>query len=302
MGVKAFSAVRDHEVHFHQLDKKSGARVRYVKVSGKSGDPLEKDDIEMGYEVRKGKYVTFSQSELDELQPASTRTLDVSDFVALADVDPIYYDRTYWLVPDGEGADRAYRLLLAAMEDEQRVGVGTVVMRNKQYLAAIRPLEGALAMSTLRFADDVVAKSDIDGIPPARRRSTRRSEAGDADHRFARRGLEAVSLQGPVGVPDRHLFAPVGAVQVGQRGNSRLQEAAPRRPYFLPHYRRRAECFRQPGDCARRMLPAGAALQARRRGQPHTTRTEPIAADARPGKDGKNNAKLKLIAGAGRGL
>jgi DNA end-binding protein Ku len=165
MGVKAFSAVRDHEVHFHQLDKKSGARVRYVKVSGKSGDPLDKDDIEMGYEVRKGKYVTFSQSELNELQPASTRTLDVSDFVALEEVDPIYYERTYWLVPDGEGAARAYRLLLTAMEDEQRVGIGTVVMRNKQYLAAIRPLDGALAMSTLRFDEDVVPKSEIDGIP-----------------------------------------------------------------------------------------------------------------------------------------
>jgi DNA end-binding protein Ku len=165
MGVKAFTAVRDHEVHFHQLDKKSGARVRYVKVSGKSGDPLEKDDIEMGYEVKKGKYVTFDRSELDALQPASTRVLDVSDFVALADVDPSYYDRTYWLVPDGEGAARAYRLLLAAMEDKQRVGIGTVVMRNKQHLAAVRPLDGALAMSTLHFADDIVPKSDIDGVP-----------------------------------------------------------------------------------------------------------------------------------------
>jgi DNA end-binding protein Ku len=165
MGVKAFSAVRDHEVHFHQLDKNTGARVRHVKVSAKSGDPLDKDDIEMGYEVRKGKYVTFSRGELAELAPASTRTVDVSDFVALDEVDPIYYERTYWLIPDGEGADRAYRLLLAAMEDQERVGIGTVVMRNKQYLAAIRPLDGALAMSTLRFADDVVAKSDIDGIP-----------------------------------------------------------------------------------------------------------------------------------------
>jgi DNA end-binding protein Ku len=165
MGVKAFGAVRDHEVHFHQLDKKTGARVRHVKVSSKSGDPLDKDDIEMGYEVRKGNYVTFSRGQLNELQPESTRTLDVSDFVDLDDVDPIYYERTYWLAPDGEGAARAYRLLLAAMEDQQRVGVGTVVMRNKQYLAAIRPLDGALAMSTLRFADDIVAKSEIDGIP-----------------------------------------------------------------------------------------------------------------------------------------
>jgi DNA end-binding protein Ku len=165
MGVKVFTAVRDHEVHFHQLDKKSGARVRNVKVSGKSGDPLDKDDIEMGYEIKKGKYVTFERDELKELQPASTRVLDVSDFVDLEEVDPIYYDRTYWLVPDGEGAARAYRLLLAAMEDQQRVGIGTVVMRNKQYLTAIRPLEGALAMSTMHFADDIVPKTDIDGIP-----------------------------------------------------------------------------------------------------------------------------------------
>ena len=80
----------------------------------------------------------------------SSRTVEVSDFVPLEDIDPIYYERTYWLGPDGPGAARAYGLLCAAMEDRQRVGVGSVVMRNKQYLAAIRPLEGVLAMSTLR--------------------------------------------------------------------------------------------------------------------------------------------------------
>ena len=99
----------------------------------------------------------------------------MTDFVALDDIDPIYYERTYWLVPDGEAAGRAYRLLLAAMEEEQRVGIGTVVMRNKQYLAAIRPLDGALAMSTMRFADEVVPTAEIDGVPSRRRRPSRRS-------------------------------------------------------------------------------------------------------------------------------
>jgi DNA end-binding protein Ku len=163
--VKAYTAVHDHEVHFNQLEKKTGARIRYEKVSEKTGKEVTSDDIELGYEIRKGRYVTFDKSELEDLKPQSTRTIDVQDFVALADIDPIYYERTYWLAPDGDQAKRAYALLQAAMEDRERVGVGSVVMRNKQYLAAIRPLDGALAMSTMRFADEVVSRKDIDGVP-----------------------------------------------------------------------------------------------------------------------------------------
>jgi DNA end-binding protein Ku len=166
--VKSYTAVRDHDVHFHQLEKKSGSRIRNRKVAEKSGREVDKDDIEMGFEVSKGKYVTFSSDELDELRPASTRAIEVTDFVALDDVDPIFYDRTYWLGPDGDEAKQAYQLLLAAMEDRQRVAIGTVVMRNKQYLAAIRPLDGALAMSTMRFADEVVPRSEVDGVPTRR--------------------------------------------------------------------------------------------------------------------------------------
>jgi DNA end-binding protein Ku len=166
--VKAYSAVRDHKVHFHQLEARSGARIRNAKVSGTSGKPVDDDKIERGFEVSKKHYVVVDDAELEELKPRTTRTIDISDFVELAAVDPIYYERTYWLGADGEGAARSYRLLLAAMEDAGRVGVGTVVMRNKQYLAAIRPLDGALAMSTMRFADEVVPHSKVDGIPSAR--------------------------------------------------------------------------------------------------------------------------------------
>jgi DNA end-binding protein Ku len=160
--VKAYTATRDHSVHFNQLDAR-GNRIRYEKVSEKTGKPVE--DIKLGYERSKGKYVTFERDEIEELRPASTKTVDVEDFVDLADIDPIYYQSTYWLGPDGDAAKRAYALLLAAMEDQQKVGIGTVVMRNKQYLAAIRPLDGALAMSTMRFADEVVPKSKVDAIP-----------------------------------------------------------------------------------------------------------------------------------------
>ncbi|HEY8523819.1 MAG TPA: Ku protein [Acidimicrobiales bacterium] len=166
--VKAYSAVRDHDVHFHQIDKGSGSRIRNRKVAEETGEEVDPDDIQMGFEVGDGKYVTFEKDELDELRPASTRAIEVSDFVALEDVDPIYYERTYWLAPDGDAARQAYQLLREAMEQQERVAIGTVVMRNKQYLTAIRPLDGALAMSTMRFADEVVPRSDIDDVPDRR--------------------------------------------------------------------------------------------------------------------------------------
>jgi DNA end-binding protein Ku len=166
--VKAYTAVRDHDVHFNQLEKGSGSRIRNRKVSEKTGKEVDSDDIEMGFEVSKGQYVTFDKAELEELKPESTRAVEVTDFVALEDVDPIYYERTYWLGPDGDAGKKAYGLLLAAMEDRERVAIGTVVMRNKQYLTAIRPLDGALAMSTMRFADEVVPRSDVEGVPDRR--------------------------------------------------------------------------------------------------------------------------------------
>ena len=166
--VKAFTAVRDHDVHFNQLEKKTGARIRNRKVSEKTGREVDADDIEMGFEVRKGKYVTFDKGELEELKPESTRAIEVTDFVDLEAVDPIYYERTYWLGPADDAGKQAYGLLLAAMEDKRKVAIGTVVMRNKQYLAAIRPLDGALAMSTMRFADEVVPRSEVDGVPARR--------------------------------------------------------------------------------------------------------------------------------------
>jgi DNA end-binding protein Ku len=166
--VRAYTAVRDHDVHFHQLDKRSGARIRNRKVSEKSGREVDDDQIELGFEVRDGRYVTFDKEEVKELRPASTKQIEVTDFVALEEVDPIYYERTYWLGPDGKEAGKAYQLLLAAMEERQRVAIGTVAMRNKEYLTAVRPLDGVLAMSTMRFADEIVDRRDVDGLPTRR--------------------------------------------------------------------------------------------------------------------------------------
>lgn len=163
--VKAYTAVRDHTVHFNQIDRASGSRVRHQNVAQETGEPVQREDIVLGYEVGDGRYVTFERDELEDLRPSSTRAIEVSDFVALSDVDPIYYQRTYWLGPDGEAATVPYRLLLAAMSQRERVAIGSVVMRTKQYLAAIRPLDGVLAMSTMRFADEVLERSSIPELP-----------------------------------------------------------------------------------------------------------------------------------------
>jgi len=163
--VKAFTAVRDHDVHFHQLDKKSGSRIRYQKVAEETGKEVDQDEIAMGYDVGNGRYVTFDTEEMKAVRPKSNRVIEIADFVALDDIDPIYFQNTYWLVPSNDAAKKSYQLLVAAMDDEERVGVGSVVLRDRQHLAALRPLDGALAMSTMRFADEVVPRRDIEGLP-----------------------------------------------------------------------------------------------------------------------------------------
>ncbi len=165
VSVKAFSATRDHDVHFNQLERGTGSRIGYQKISKATGEPVAAEDIQLGYEISKDRYVVLEKSDVDELRPASGRTIEVTDFVELESIDPVYYDRTYWLAPTDDAATRAYVLLAAAMTDRGRVGIGTVAMRNKQYLAAIRPMQGALAMSTMRFADEVVTSDSIDEIP-----------------------------------------------------------------------------------------------------------------------------------------
>ena len=163
--VKVYTAVREHSVHFHQIEKGTGSRIRYEKVSERSGREVATKDIELGYELAKGRLVTVDPDALTELQPRTTKSIEISDFVDLSEIDPVFYNRTYLLGPDGESAERPYFLLLHAMLDRQRAGIGKVVMRNKQYLAAIRPRDGALAMSTMYFADEVVAQGDVDGFP-----------------------------------------------------------------------------------------------------------------------------------------
>lgn len=160
--VRMYSASRSHEVSFNQLHRATGNRIRYRKVDEVTGDEVAQREIIKGYEVADGEYVTIDDSELAELRPAATKTLDIEDFVDLAEIDPIYFEKTYFVVPDDNLASRrAYGLLLDAMRERNRAGVGTVVIRSKQYLAAVRPLGEHLVVSTMKFADEVVDPADV---------------------------------------------------------------------------------------------------------------------------------------------
>jgi len=164
--VKLFSATSPKEVRFHMLHDKDGGRIQQKRVCSIDGDEVPWEHIVKGFEVSKGRYVTVTREELEAFAPKGTRSIDIEDFVDLNQIDPIYYDHTYYLVPD-RGAARPYALLLEAMKKTGKVGVGQFVLRTKQYLAAVRPMGKALSLSTMLYADEVVEQDELDALPGA---------------------------------------------------------------------------------------------------------------------------------------
>ena len=160
--VKLYSAVSRKTVRFHQIDAESGARVRQKRVGG-DGEEVPYEQIVKGYEIGPDRYVTITPEELESLEPQKTRTIDIEDFVDLEQIDPMYFDHPYYLAPD-TGAAKAYRLLVDAMEDSGKVAVARVVLRSKEHLVAIRPRNGALAMETMLFADEVISTEALEEL------------------------------------------------------------------------------------------------------------------------------------------
>lgn len=159
--IKLFSAVSPKDVRFHQLDAKTRSRVKQKRVSAATGDEVPYEEIVKGYELGPDTYVTISPEELDSLDPKATKSIDIEDFVDLDQIDPIFYERPYYLVPD-KGGTKAYALLREAMRETNKVGIARLVLRTKQYLAAIRPMGDALVLETMLFADEVVPTDELD--------------------------------------------------------------------------------------------------------------------------------------------
>src|ERR671935_1705467 len=136
--VKLYSATSPKTVRFHQLSSKTGARIRQKRVDPTTGEEVPYEEIVKGYEIAPDQYVRIEPAELESLDPKKTKTIEISDFVDLDEIDPIYYDHPYYLGPD-KGAEKAYSLLVKAMADSNKVAVARFVLRNREHLAAIRP-------------------------------------------------------------------------------------------------------------------------------------------------------------------
>jgi DNA end-binding protein Ku len=152
--VKLYSAVTRKTVHFHQIHTLDSGRIHQKHVCSLDGEEIPLGEIVKGYEIAPDRYVPVEASELAALEPLFTRTIQVEDFVDLDDIDPIYFDHPYHLVP-GRGGGYAFQLLLRAMTDTGKVAIGRIVMRSKERLVAIRPRENALLMLTMSYGDEV---------------------------------------------------------------------------------------------------------------------------------------------------
>jgi DNA end-binding protein Ku len=187
--VKLYSAVSRKTVRFNQLNAETGNRIQQKRVDPETGEEVGYDQIVKGYELTKDRYVVITPDELDALDPEKTRTVDIEDFVDLDEIDPVYYDHPYYLVPD-KGATKAYGLLLGAMKQANKVAIARVVLRSKEQLVAIRPSGDVLMMETMLFHDEVVPSDDIEDLPDGKE-----LKATDRELKMAQQLIDSLSSE-----------------------------------------------------------------------------------------------------------
>jgi len=186
--VKLYSAVSRKSVRFHQLNESTGVRIAQKRVDPSTGEEVAYDEIVKGFEIAPDKYVVIEPAELEALDPKKTRSIDIEDFVDLDEIDPIFYDHPYYLAP-GAGGGKPYRLLVEAMRETNKVGIAKVVIRQKESLVALRPMDGdVLGMATLIFADEVVDAEGIDDLDAARE-----AEVNDRELAIAKQLVESLA-------------------------------------------------------------------------------------------------------------
>jgi DNA end-binding protein Ku len=161
--VKLFVAVREERVHFHMLHDQDHARLQRKMVCSADGKEVHPEHIVKGYQIGPDRYVIVSDEELEALAPKASRTIEIHDFVDIEEIDPLFYDRPYYLAP-GEHAAKSYRLLVEAMTKSKKVAIATFVMREKEYLAALRPVNGVICLTTLHYDEEVLPAREVAGV------------------------------------------------------------------------------------------------------------------------------------------
>ena len=183
--IKLYTAVRDTSVKFHMLSEDGTCRLRRKLYCPDTGKEYDYKHTAKGYELAPGQYVIIREEELAKLKPDKSRNIEITDFVDLSDIDPVFYDRTYFLLPDAQGV-KGYQLLLEAMRKKKKVGIASFVMRQKEYLAAVRPAEGALMLETMHFNDEISHVGEEIDEPP-------QAEPSRKEQQIAEQLVEALS-------------------------------------------------------------------------------------------------------------
>lgn len=162
--VKMFTATEDKDVHFRQIHKACGMPISYSKTCPHCEEEVKPEDIAKGFEYEKGKFVLFNEEELEAIKPESARVIQILDFVNLTDIDPLYYQKAYYLSPDMAGAG-AYSLLLEAIRQTGKIGIAKISIRSKSSLAAIRAVGNCLCMETMHYPDEIRSLSQVPNLP-----------------------------------------------------------------------------------------------------------------------------------------
>jgi DNA end-binding protein Ku len=164
--VKLYSAVARRGISLREIRESDNARIRHRRVAEGTDEEVPYEEIIKAFEITKDRYVPITKDEMASLDPEKSRAIEVQDFVEIAEIDPIYFDSPYYLGP-ADGAEKAYSLLAQAMEESGKVAIARFVFRSKERLAAIRPGDGVLTLTTMRFADEVVPPSELDDVLPS---------------------------------------------------------------------------------------------------------------------------------------
>ena len=220
--VRLVSATRSQDVRFNQLEAATGSRIRYRRVSEQTGEEVPNDQIVKGYELENGHYVLLDNDELAALKPSANRMIEIEDFVDLSEIDPVYFEQPYYLVPDKDAA-KAYRLLSRVMEDEGKVAVGRFVLRSKEALVAIRPIDGMLCLETMRYADEVLAvdRELVDSQP----------EPSERELEMARQLVDTLSGEfDPEKYHDEYREEVLALIEAKAAGEEIVAPAAPEEP------------------------------------------------------------------------
>jgi DNA end-binding protein Ku len=221
--VAMYAATEDKTIHYNQFQEGTSDRIRYKRVNERTGREVKPDDIVRGHEVAKGDFVLVTDEELEAVEPGRSRTIEITDFVELAEIDPIYFQRTYYLGPQGDGAAaRAYALLLRAMADTGKAGIATFVFHGKQYLVTLRASSDVLALQTMYFADEVRDPGElIDNLPTAEKLAPR-------ELTIAEQLVDSMSTKwNPDEYKDSYRERVEDLIARKQRGEEVITEAAP---------------------------------------------------------------------------